>query len=74
MTQIERRTLLMAGLGLALRQTDPESSRPKEGDLLVKAGDATRTPLTPDDIPSAPRRRWRGRWIRRTRRCAADRG
>ncbi len=51
MTQIERRTLLLAGLGLALRQTDPASSRPKVGDLFVKPGDAARTPLTPGDIP-----------------------
>jgi rieske iron-sulfur protein len=25
--------------------------RPKEGDVLVKTGDASHTPLTPDDIP-----------------------
>ena len=51
MTQIGRRTLLMAGLGLGLRQTDPASSRPKIGDLFVKPGDAARTPLAPGDIP-----------------------
>jgi Rieske Fe-S protein len=52
MTQIERRTLLMAGLGLALRQTDPASSRPKVGDFFVKPGDATKSPLMPGDIPT----------------------
>jgi rieske iron-sulfur protein len=50
-----RRAVLMAavGLGLGLRQDDRASIRPKEGDLLVKAGDAGNTPLTPDDIPLA---------------------
>jgi rieske iron-sulfur protein len=51
MTQIERRVLLLAGLGLALRQIDAGSSRPKAGDLFVKPGDATKSPLTPGDIP-----------------------
>jgi Rieske Fe-S protein len=56
-----RRNVLKAGvtLGLGLRvtsplvaaQDDPASVRPKEGDLLIRAGDATKTPLTPDDIP-----------------------
>jgi rieske iron-sulfur protein len=50
MTQIDRRALLMAGLGMALGQTDPASSRPKIGDLFVKAGDTAKTPLTPGDI------------------------
>jgi len=36
---------------LAAAQDDPASVRPKEGDLLIRAGDATKTPLTPDDIP-----------------------
>ena len=52
MTEVNRRTLLMAGLGLALGQTDAASSRPRVGDLLVRAGDTTRTPLTLRDIPS----------------------
>ena len=52
MTEVNRRTLLMAGLGLALGQTDAASSRPRVGDLFVRAGDTTRTPLTPRDIPS----------------------
>jgi Rieske Fe-S protein len=51
MTQIDRRVLLLAGLGLALRQIDAGSSRPKAGDLFVKPGDATKSPLTPGDIP-----------------------
>jgi len=29
--------------------------RPKEGDLLIRAGDAGRTPLTPGDIPPGAR-------------------
>ena len=42
----------MAALGLGFRlQDDPASVRPKEGDLLVKSGDAANTPLTPADIP-----------------------
>jgi rieske iron-sulfur protein len=48
---MNRRVLLLAGLGLALRQSDPASSRPKVGDLFVKPGDAARTPLAPGDIP-----------------------
>jgi rieske iron-sulfur protein len=51
MTQIDRRALLLAGLGLALRQTDAASIRPKAGDLFVKSGDASRTALAPGDIP-----------------------
>ena len=47
---MERRTLLLAGLGLALGQSDGSSSRPKAGDFLVKAGDAAKTPLTAADI------------------------
>jgi Rieske Fe-S protein len=47
------------GLGLGLRvpsilaegQDDRASLRPQEGDLLVKSGDSSATPLTPDDIP-----------------------
>ena len=65
---IERRAILLAGLGLGLcveaRSGGPEraalrdaegaaaqgegaSARPKEGDLLIKVGDASSTPLTP---------------------------
>jgi rieske iron-sulfur protein len=62
---IERRAVLLAGLGLGLglsvearnggaeraaAQGEGASARPKEGDLLVKAGDSTNTPLTPADI------------------------
>ena len=59
---IERRTVLKAGLGLGFglaidrpagAQSDGASSRPQEGDLLVKVGDDARTPLTPDDIKAA---------------------
>jgi rieske iron-sulfur protein len=39
------------GLGLGIGQDEQTSVRPKEGDLLVKSGDAHHTPLTPDDIP-----------------------
>jgi rieske iron-sulfur protein len=49
-TDVDRRTLLLAGLGLAVGQADGSSSRPRTGDWLVKAGDAAKTPLTPDDI------------------------
>ena len=52
MTDVNRRALLLAGIGLALGQTDEASSRPRVGDLVVKAGDVTRTPLTPGDIPA----------------------
>jgi rieske iron-sulfur protein len=52
MTQIDRRALLMAGLGLALGQDDPASSRPRVGDVFVKAGDSAKTPLLPGDIPA----------------------
>jgi len=62
MTIPSRRAALKAGLtlGLAWRvapvleadQEDPASARPKEGDLLIRLGDASKTPLTPDDIPT----------------------
>jgi rieske iron-sulfur protein len=57
---IDRRTALKAGVALGLTltsrggaagQADPAAIRPKEGDLIVKAGDATKTPLAPGDIP-----------------------
>lgn len=56
----ERRAVLLAGIGLGMQlsaggrlfaQEAPESMRPKEGDLLVKSGDAASHPLTPEDIP-----------------------
>jgi Rieske Fe-S protein len=57
---IGRRELLKGGVGagiglglascLAAGQDDPAAVRPKPGDLLVRDGDATRTPLTPADI------------------------
>ena len=60
MSRIGRRALLKAGVcaGLALRvapkpatgQVDPATVRPAEGDLLVKVGDAIKTPLAPDHI------------------------
>lgn len=55
----DRRTLLKAGLGLslsccfageALAQDNLAAARPKEGDFLVKVGDASKTPLSPADI------------------------
>ena len=77
---IERRAILLAGIGLGLgveaRSGGPEraalrdaegaaaqgecaSARPKEGDLLIKVGDASSTPLTPADIPpGAPTMAW----------------
>jgi rieske iron-sulfur protein len=58
---IERRAVLKAGIGLGLGlslesrmsagQDDGSSSRPKEGDFLIKSGDPSKRPLTPDDIP-----------------------
>ena len=58
MSTIGRRELLAgicagASLGLprfALAQADAAAARPQEGDLLVKDGDASLAPLTPDDI------------------------
>jgi rieske iron-sulfur protein len=50
LTRIDRRALLLAGFGLAFEQIDQSSGRPKAGDLLVKAGDATKKALTPRDI------------------------
>lgn len=51
MTQISRRHAIMSGLALALWQDDAASSRPKPGDVFVKVGDASKTPLTPRDVP-----------------------
>lgn len=54
-----RRAWLKAGIGLGIQlglaplapgQENPASARPKEGDLLVRVGDASATPLAPDDI------------------------
>ena len=52
---MNRRALLQSALvlGMGLRQDDPAEVRPKEGDVLVKADDASKTPLTPTDIPLA---------------------
>jgi rieske iron-sulfur protein len=60
MNEISRRTLLTTGIavGLGCRfgtraaagQDDRAASRPKAGDLLIKAGDNGKTPLTPRDI------------------------
>jgi rieske iron-sulfur protein len=60
MSPIGRRTLLKAGagagLGLALAsepvgsQEDAASVRPGKGDLLIRAGDSTKKPLTAADI------------------------
>lgn len=60
---IDRRALLKAGAGMALGlsiesrtaagQGEGGSARPKEGDLLIKAGDASKKPLTLEDIPLA---------------------
>lgn len=43
-----------------MAQGDQASARPKEGDLLVKVDDETKTPIVPDDIPlaSAPVMAW----------------
>lgn len=54
------------GLGLTIApgtsfgQEDPASSRPKQGDLLIRFGDAARTPLAPGDISfdKAPTMAW----------------
>jgi Rieske Fe-S protein len=59
-----RRAVLKAGLTLGFGwrvtstlagQEDQASARPKEGDLLVRLGDASKTPLTPNDIPLGAR-------------------
>jgi rieske iron-sulfur protein len=56
-----RRTLLQGGAGLLLAWLAPvaagaqdgRAARPAAGDWLVKTGDGSLTPLTPDDIPAA---------------------
>ena len=50
---MNRRALLQSALvlGIGPRQDDPASARPKEGDFLIKADDAAKTPLAPADIP-----------------------
>jgi rieske iron-sulfur protein len=65
-----RRAVLKGALGLGLGlavmpgpaqgQDDPASMRPKEGDLLIRIGDSTVKPLTPDDISpaAAPTMAW----------------
>ena len=74
-SDMNRRALLLAGLGLALGQSDAASSRPKAGDLFVRNGDAGEGAADARRHPrTARRRRWRGRWIRRTAPSAADRG
>lgn len=57
---MDRRTLLLAGLGLAVGQTDAASARPEAGDVLVRNGDAGKRPLTPQDISTgaAPTMVW----------------
>jgi len=56
---VGRREVLLGGLGLGFitlvpgpvrAQDDPAAMRPKSGDLLVRDGDDTKTPLTPADI------------------------
>ncbi len=58
--RVGRRAVLKAGIALgidmglcgkALAQEDAASRRPKEGDLFVKVGDSTATPLRPADLP-----------------------
>jgi Rieske Fe-S protein len=68
--RIGRRAILERSLGLGLGlclapaqlsgQSDPASSFPKTGDLLVRAGVADLQPLTPDDIAlnEAPTTAW----------------
>lgn len=66
--RVGRRTLLRGATGLfvawmtpvlSAAQTDRTTGRPAKGDLLVKVGDATLTPLTIDDIPTtAPLMAW----------------
>ena len=51
---MDRRTLFKAAAAaLYVRPQADASARPAEGDVLVKAGDATQTPLKPADIPAS---------------------
>jgi Rieske Fe-S protein len=58
---VGRRAILKGALALACVQSartaqgqdDPAAVRPKEGDLLVRVGDSSATPLTPEGIPLA---------------------
>jgi Rieske Fe-S protein len=59
-----RRAILRAGIGLgvsayfssrAAAQDDPAAARPRTGDLLVQAGDARNTALTPADVTAGNR-------------------
>jgi Rieske Fe-S protein len=59
--------ILLGGLGLGLvaaiepaahAQDDPAAVRPKPGDLLVRDGDASKTPITPNDIVAKPVTAW----------------
>ena len=53
-----RRAVLAAGVSLGVSlaatatgaQEDPTHDRPREGDLLIKVGDGSSSPLTPDSI------------------------
>ena len=47
MTDLDRRALLLAGLGLALGQTDPAASRPSRPETPRQGRRRTKTPLTP---------------------------
>lgn len=51
---------LVVGPGVALAQGDPKTLRPRAGDLLIRDGDKSLTPLTPKDIPlsDAPVSAW----------------
>ena len=59
--RIARRSVLQGATGLFVAWMTPvlsatqgqPAARPAKGDLLVKVGDASLTPLTPDDIPTA---------------------
>ena len=61
-TGTSRRTVLHGAAGLALAwmtpidaaTQDPRSARPAAGDLLVRVGDATATPLTAADVSAGP--------------------
>lgn len=62
--RLARRDILRAGLSLGAQlglgaglqaQNNRAANRPQKGDLLVKAGDSTATPLTPADIRLAGR-------------------